>query len=577
MAFIDGATTHRVRNLAWTISFLVGGLMGCGGDTSPIDSEEPSPSHQVQNDCPMATDQDASYACTATSPSAPGTSLTWALHPSNTCAWATISAQGRVSGRPNNSHVGDCILALWAPGGGSAVSSRTVTVHNVAPTLNIANTTATAGAGPAVIRNDAAVQASEEGYGTYALDNAGTSGTRCADHGTLRIDATNGSITFAPNADFSGACDIRVVFDDGHRVNNTVAAQFTVTVTGSGANPAWQPRSSLRLFVSGHSLTDNPFVEYIGQIASSRSDSYNHNQQIVIGSPIRVRSKGDNWNATGWPGYSAGKNRNGSTGLNVIHEFLAPRTLGSNEKYDTLVLTENHNSLDMIQWEDTLGLTRHYHDRFISGNPRGRGFLFHPWLDIDKSAPTAWITHEKNALIVWECVASKVNHSLSSDGRSDRMVTLPAGGALVDLVERVVAGQVAGFSGTTAQKLNMLFIDNVHMTQLGMYYMALVTYAATYGKSPVGAAIPSGLNETAAAAIQPIEWNYIHGYYNRANPGVRTMNECRTHIASNVCSSYWTLKGDTQKIPGCQNFFGNSNPNAVFRWPDANYTPWPAP
>jgi hypothetical protein len=345
----------------------------------------------------------------------------------------------------------------------------------------------------------------------------------------------------------------------------------------AGNNPSWQARTSSRLMVSGHSLTDNPFVDYIEDIATKKGDSFNYNQQIVIGSPIRARTKGNDWNAPNWPGYSSGKNRNGSTGLNLINEFLNPQTIGVNERYDTFVLAENHNLLEMIQWEDTLGLTRHFQDRLIAGNSQARSYLYHTWLSLDKLNPSAWIAHEKSAQLVWECVSSKVNLSLQADGRSDRMIPLPAGGALVDLVERALAGQVAGITGTDAQKLDMIFIDNVHTTPLGAYYMALVTYAATFGKTPQGVAVPAGLNSTVAAAVQPIAWNYINNYYNRTNPGLRTMAECRSHISQNLCTSYHTLKGTAGQIVNCQNHFGDNNANAQFRWPDLNYTPWPAP
>src|SRR5690606_24302503 len=132
-----------------------------------------------------------------------------------------------------------------------------------------------------------------------------------------------------------------------------------------------------------------------------------------------------------------------------------------------------------LDWENTVGFLRHYHDRVRESTSNARTFFYHSWVSIiDKSNPTPWITHEKNALTAWECTASKTNLSLAADGRADRIQSLPAGGALADLVERVLNNEVPRITGTTLQRMNTLFTDNVHLTNLGMYYMALVVYSA---------------------------------------------------------------------------------------------------
>jgi hypothetical protein len=327
-------------------------------------------------------------------------------------------------------------------------------------------------------------------------------------------------------------------------------------------------------------LTDDPLADYVATIAQSLGRDFDYNQQIGIGSPIRVRTLGDSWNNTDWPGYKKGKNKNGSFDMNVIAELENPQTLGAGEKYDTLVITERHDILGTIQWEDTTGLLRHYHDRLIDGNADGQTLFYHSWLDIDKSAPMNWITHEKNALVAWECVANKVNHTLEADGRKERLKVLPVGAALVEFVEQILADKVTGMSGTTSQKLNMIFNDNVHLTQLGVYYAALVTYASVFGSSPVGAAVPAGVNAQPAADMQSIAWNFVQGYYAAPMSGQHTMEACRTFVSQNVCASFWTLLGNPGNITGCQNHF--SNPNSTngsnpFKWPDPNMTVWPAP
>jgi hypothetical protein len=264
--------------------------------------------------------------------------------------------------------------------------------------------------------------------------------------------------------------------------------------------------------------------------------------------------------------------------MNVIEELKSPKTLGPGELYDTLVITERHDILGTIWWEDTFGYLRHYHDRLIDGNPAGHTLFYHSWLDVDKSAPETWITHEKNALVAWECVASKVNLTLASEGRADRVAPLPTGAALVDLVERILKDEVKGITGTQSQKLDAIFSDDVHMTPLGAYFMALVTYAAVFRDSPVGAAVPSGVDAAPAADLQAIAWSFVSSYYSDPTPGERTMDECRTLISENVCPTFWALLKEPSEIQPCQTSFKDAgmaqNP---FRWPDPMLNLWPAP
>lgn len=359
--------------------------------------------------------------------------------------------------------------------------------------------------------------------------------------------------------------------------NTSTSRSLVLNYQSPTSNPNWGPVNSTRLLLSGHSLTDNPLADYLEDVTDKTSDSFNYQQQIVIGSPMRVRTKGNDTGSSGWSGYAQGKNRSGNN-LNFVNEVRNPQTLGSGERYDTLVITENHSSLGQIQWENTIGYLRHYHDLMISGNAATRTFFYHSWLDIDKSNPTNWITHETNSITTWECVASKVNQSLSSAGRTDRVRLLPAGGALVDLVERVIADEVSGITGSTTAKLNMIFSDNVHLTSLGMYYISLVVYASTYGKSPSGVSAPSGsgVNVTQASQLQSIAWNYVNAYYNQSgNPSERTMSSCRSFIQNNACISYWTLLGQTSNISGCQSFFGTNSTDNPFR--DTVLIPFPAP
>lgn len=346
--------------------------------------------------------------------------------------------------------------------------------------------------------------------------------------------------------------------------DSAVPRDASTPADSGGSIDLSSPRSAANLFLSGHSLTDNPLPDNLEEIAKSLSGSLKWNQQNVIGSPLRIRTRGNS--DSGWTGYSQGKNREGSN-MNVLNELRNPQTVGG-ARYDTLLITERHDMLGAIFYEDTIRYLRHYHERFIEGNAQGLSYFYESWLGVpDKSRPESWISYERAALPVWECVVTRINRSLEAEGRSDRITTLPAGAALAELVDRAVAGGVDGISGGSAQDVvNRLFRDDVHLTNVGVYYMALVSYAAVYRKSPVGAWNPSEVSAAQAASLQRVAWDYVANYYAQSTP--RTLTQCQELMRSSGCSAYWTFREQTGNISACVGSFGKQERENPF-WFDA--------
>jgi hypothetical protein len=314
--------------------------------------------------------------------------------------------------------------------------------------------------------------------------------------------------------------------------------------------------------ISGHSLTDEPLGPYMESIAQSLGTPLWWNEQLVLGSPIRVRSRGDNPADDSFPGYRNGRNRNGS-GLNIAAELSNPQTLGG-QRYDTLVLAERHDLVNVLMWEDSVRYARHFHERLIAGNARANSYLYHAWLELkNKSDPSTWIAYERAVAPAWQCVAARVNTSLAGAGRSDRMAYLPAGLALANLVEQAVRGSVAGVSGGSVQEtMNRLFSDDVHLTPTGMYYMALVSYASVYRRSPVGAWAPSGVTAQQARALQDVAWQSVANHYNGAS--TPSMSQCQAVMREQVCSAFAGYKVGAPTVGSCVDRFTQQTPNNPF-------------
>ncbi len=283
-----------------------------------------------------------------------------------------------------------------------------------------------------------------------------------------------------------------------------------------------------RLFYSGHSLLDQPLPRDVAAIAASLGTPLQWNRQHLEGSSIRERTAGIGPGAETWQGYRSGSNREGA-GMDVLAEWRAPRTVHGGA-YDTLIVTEQHTLIGNLVWNGSVRHLRHIHERFVEANPRGQTWFYASWLNLDnKDDPRRWIAYERAASPIWQCMAMRVNASLAAEGRSDRIAFLPAGALLVALVERAMRGGVEGLNaGTPRATLEHLFRDDVHLTPLGSYFMALVVYAFLFDRSPSGAAVPDDLDATAARTLQPLAWELVqHERIQRDTPSLET---CRSRL-----------------------------------------------
>lgn len=319
----------------------------------------------------------------------------------------------------------------------------------------------------------------------------------------------------------------------------------TNRVAAQPADGDWPraPRSSARIFISGHSLTDRPLPDQLAAVADSLETPALWERQYIVGSSIRRRTRGETDAPSVWAGYREGYNRHGE-GLDVVAELRRP-SVHPDRPYDVLLITEQHGLLGTLIWNDTVRHLRHYHERFIEGNPRGQTYFYESWISLDdKDRPERWIAYERAASPVWQCIATRINVSLQAEGRSDRIVSLPAGRALAELLARALQPPgVPGLSGPTARDaVDRLIKDDVHLTPLGSYYLALVSYAAIYERSPVGAWAPEGTDPALARALQTLAWDFVSGYYRSYRP--ISLAQCRQYLQDGFIGLYWAYVRD---------------------------------
>lgn len=321
-----------------------------------------------------------------------------------------------------------------------------------------------------------------------------------------------------------------------------------MTATATTHDTAAPPPKSANFFISGHSLTDQPLPSNLAAIATSLGTSVQWNRQYIVGSAIRQRTRGLAEGVAGWSGYRQGDNREGH-GLDVVAELRQPRTVSSPARYDVLIITEQNGLLETMMWHDTVRHLRHYHERFIEGNPKGQTFFYEPWVSLDSlDDPRRWTAFERQASQVWQCVTTRINLSLAAEGRADRITSLPSGIALAALVEHATRGAgVAGLSGGTVREtLARLFQDDVHLTPIGSYYMALVSYAAIFQRPPLGAWTPAEVSPELARTLQQFAAEFMAHY--RATNRPLDMAQCRALLKESFINDFYAYIRDAWKL-----------------------------
>jgi hypothetical protein len=314
-----------------------------------------------------------------------------------------------------------------------------------------------------------------------------------------------------------------------------------------------------RLFVSGHSLLDQPLPNYLEAIAVSQGTPLQWNRQHLGGSSLRARTRGggDNASRAVWDGYRRGENRQGS-GLDVLAELAAPRSV-SGGPYDILLVTEQHWLLHSLLNNDTVRYLRHFHDRLIAANPKGHTWFYEPWLGFrSRSDPASWIAYEQEASPVWQCLVERINVSLRADGRSDRVSSLPAGWALARLIERATRAPGLPGLGSPSEAVDRIFRDNVHLTPAGSYYMALVTYGYTHRRSPRGVWVPPDLDPALAAVLQDAAWEAMQAEAKQRKSW--SLAQCQAQLQDRFIGHYWAHFRETywrRELSG---------PHAWWRW-----------
>lgn len=276
---------------------------------------------------------------------------------------------------------------------------------------------------------------------------------------------------------------------------------------------ALAPRSSASVVMVGHSLINYDMPNFLGHLASSRNLTYSDALQVIIGSPLKHNYENCRRASSTAP--------SGGAFAFSCDAIDAGTPSGP---YDTLILTEGNNGIaNKRQYSKTDDYVALYMEMFLKRNRSGRVLLFTSW----EALPTygsQWLGSQAADLAQYEDIARTAAGIAASRGTNGTVEVIPVNIALRDLIAQAEGGRIPGVTSRSA-----IFMDDVHMTRLGNYFVACVVFSAVYGRSPEGGTgrIPSpyssqppllDLPQATAAALQRLAWDVVSTYRTGSAP-----------------------------------------------------------
>ena len=154
-----------------------------------------------------------------------------------------------------------------------------------------------------------------------------------------------------------------------------------------------------------------------------------------------------------------------------------------------LILTEAIPLANHVKGSDSSFYAQAFAGLAAAANPDVQIYIQETWHSLksgtgetiayDEGAAIAWRARLDQDLPVWENIVAQVD----AGRRFERATVglIPAGQAMARLYDEIAADRVPGVSDISA-----LFVDDIHLNDIGHYFVAMVQYTTLTGQSPLG-------------------------------------------------------------------------------------------
>lgn len=238
--------------------------------------------------------------------------------------------------------------------------------------------------------------------------------------------------------------------------------------------PLPAPMGPLTVYHLGHSLVGRDMPAMLAQLAGN---GHRYDSQLGWGTTLKAHWGDDTIN--------------GFDSENDHPRFRAAHEAAKSGDYDAVVLTEMVEINDAMRYFDSPRYLALWADEALTARPDTRIYLYETWHQLDD--PKGWLSRlDQDWDRAW--LRGVLRPALGRLPDDARIHVIPAGQAMAAFVRAI--DQQDGVGNVAARKDLFRLTpegtqDNIHLNDLGSYFVALVHYAVLYQKSPVG--LPSNL------------------------------------------------------------------------------------
>lgn len=243
------------------------------------------------------------------------------------------------------------------------------------------------------------------------------------------------------------------------------------------------------LFI-GHSLIGPTLPGMVERAAAAQGIRLQADMQIINGAPLR-------WN---WESSHTAEGVDGVAMMPV-------------KGYDHVVITEAIPLANHVEWSDTHGFARRFHDLAMQSNPQAQVWIYETWHSLDSGTGRP-VPHDSLGDQPWRdrLDADWPSWSGIATAAGPGARVIPAGQAMARMADEIARGTVPGLAD-----IGDLFSDDIHLNDRGLYFVAMVMHAAITGQDPQG--LPPRLvrmwqtratvTEPMALRMQQIAWDVV--------------------------------------------------------------------
>ena len=234
-----------------------------------------------------------------------------------------------------------------------------------------------------------------------------------------------------------------------------------------------------KTFFLGHSLINFHTPNMVNKLSIAAANSFSYDANIGIGSNLQ-----NHWN-------------NPASGQGS--PWISTLPTGGFEHF---ILTEAVPLLPHLQWSNTYRYADSLYQYALQANPAIQYYIYETWHCTTTGTPTGcewdnddsllWRPRLTADLALWEGIADSINLIHNRE-----MLIIPAGQAMGRLHDSIVANSVPGITS-----MSQLFVDDIHLSFTGIYFIACVMYGVIHKESPLG--LPNQLTD---------EWGLLYTDY----------------------------------------------------------------